>query len=170
MIESTTYKDSVAKGELVPQITLNKLANGEEWSLSEMSELLSRMGNQFLGDASHNGVSMMRHDLQHQNNLYNNFCILQYDNNNPALWRFGSKENPIFLAVTDYPGPQRFDIDTLDTLEYLRPKNPMTTGTGCAHFMREPGTDNSITMMMKMGAFGNHIEVQRFTPDNPGKQ
>ena len=46
----------------------------------------------------------------------------------------------------------------------------MTTGTGCAHFMREPGTDNSITMMMKMGAFGNHIEVQRFTPDNPGKQ
>ena len=45
----------------------------------------------------------------------------------------------------------------------------MTTGTGCAHFMREPGTENSITMMMKMGAFGNHIEVQRFTPDNPGK-
>ena len=59
MIESTTYMDSVAKGELVPQITLNKLANGEEWSLSEMSELLSRMGNQMLGDASHNGVSIM---------------------------------------------------------------------------------------------------------------
>ena len=57
MIESTTYMDSVAKGELVPQITLNKLANGEEWSLSEVSEILSRMGNQMAGDATHNGVS-----------------------------------------------------------------------------------------------------------------
>ena len=42
--------------------------------------------------------------------------------------------------------------------------------TGCAHWMREPGTDNSITMQMKLGVFGNHIEVQRFTPDNTGNK
>ena len=58
MVESTTYMDSVAKGELVPQITLNKLANGEEWTLSEMSELLSRATNQMMGDHSHNAVNM----------------------------------------------------------------------------------------------------------------
>ena len=37
MIESNTYKDSVAKGELVPQITLNTLADpNEEWSIFEV--------------------------------------------------------------------------------------------------------------------------------------
>ena len=46
MVESSTYMDSVAKGELVPQITLNRLANGEEWTLYEMSELMSRATNQ----------------------------------------------------------------------------------------------------------------------------
>ena len=50
--------DSVAKGELVPQITLNRLANGEEWTLYEMSELMSRATNQIMGDHSHNAVIM----------------------------------------------------------------------------------------------------------------
>ena len=79
-----------------------------------------------------------------------------------------SKEDPIYLAVTDNPGPQRFDIDTLDTLEYLRPDSPISTSSGCAHWMREPGTDNSITMMGKTGIFSSDVEVQRFTPDNRG--
>ena len=70
--------------------------------------------------------------------------------------------------MTDFPGPQRFDINTLETLEYFPPNSRMMTG--CAHWMREPGTDNSITMQMKLGVFGNHIEVLRFTPDNTGNK
>ena len=35
----------------------------------------------------------------------------------------GSKEDPMYIATTDWPYPQRFDIDTLDTLELLRPEN-----------------------------------------------
>ena len=75
--------------------------------------------------------------------------LIQYDNNNPALWRMGSKEDPMYLATTDYPYPQRFDINTLDTMELLRPKNGMGT-SGCAHWQREPGTDNSIVFAHKV--------------------
>ena len=58
MVESSTYMDSVAKGELVPQITLNPLANpDEEWSLLEMEEIMERSFNQWYGDASHGAVS-----------------------------------------------------------------------------------------------------------------
>ena len=35
----------------------------------------------------------------------------------------GSKEDPMYIATTDWPYPQRFDINTLDTLELLRPEN-----------------------------------------------
>ena len=61
----------------------------------------------------------------------------------------GSKEDPMYLATTDYPYPQRFDINTLDTMELLRPKNGMGT-SGCAHWQREPGTDNSIVFAHKV--------------------
>ena len=58
MVESSTYMDSVAKGELVPQITLNPLANpDEEWNLLEMEEIMERNFNQWYGDASHGAVS-----------------------------------------------------------------------------------------------------------------
>ena len=84
------------------------------------------------------------------------------------MWRFGPKEEPIFIATTDYPFPQRFDIDTLETLELLAPDNPAGTKSGCAHWMRETGTDNSITFQLKQGSFleDNYVEVQRFRPDN----
>ena len=57
MIESSTYKDSVEKGELVPQITLNPFKNKtEEWTPKEVLELTKRLNNQGIGDMSHNGV------------------------------------------------------------------------------------------------------------------
>ena len=84
------------------------------------------------------------------------------------MWRFGPKEDPIFLATTDYPFPQRFDIDTLETMELFAPDNPVGTKSGCTHWMREPDTDNSIYFQMKQGGLlqGDYVEVQRFTPDN----
>ena len=84
------------------------------------------------------------------------------------MWRFGSVENPIFLATTDFPFPQRFDIDTLDTLELLRPANALGTRSGSTHWMREPGTDNSLYYQYKTGNFfqSDYVEVQRFRPDN----
>ena len=62
----------------------------------------------------------------------------------------GSKENPIYIATTDWPYPQKFDINTLDTIELLRPKNGFGM-TGCTHWQREPGTDNSINFAFKVG-------------------
>ena len=84
------------------------------------------------------------------------------------MWRFGSKEDPIFLATTDYPFPQRFDINTLETLELLAPDNPPGTKSGCTHWMREPGTDNSINFQIKQGSFlqEDYVEVQRYKPNN----
>ena len=50
--------DSVAKGELVPQIMLNPFANpDEDWSLFEVTEILQKQYNQWNGDMTHNGVS-----------------------------------------------------------------------------------------------------------------
>ena len=59
MVDSTTYRDSVERGELVPQITLNKLAKPEEeWTLLELEEIASKSLNQYVGDMSHNSVSL----------------------------------------------------------------------------------------------------------------
>ena len=58
MIESTTYMDSLEAGELVPQITLNKLKNpDEEWTVLEMKKIGERSINMFFGDMTHNAVS-----------------------------------------------------------------------------------------------------------------
>ena len=58
MVESTTYKDSVLKGELVPQITLNSLEKPEEeWSVWEVIEIVQKSASQFTGDMAHNAVS-----------------------------------------------------------------------------------------------------------------
>ena len=59
MIQSTTYMDSVANGELVPQITLNSLENPEdEWTMLEIGEIVAKMTKQWfhIGDGKHNGV------------------------------------------------------------------------------------------------------------------
>ena len=61
----------------------------------------------------------------------------------------GSKEDPMYIATTDWPYPQRFDINTLDTLELLRPENGFGM-TGCTHCNREPDTDNSIIFAFKV--------------------
>ena len=61
MIQSTTYVDSVANGELVPQITLNSLENPEdEWTMLEIGEIVAKMTKQWFhfGDGTHNGVIM----------------------------------------------------------------------------------------------------------------
>ena len=61
----------------------------------------------------------------------------------------GSKEDPMYIATTDWPYPQRFDINTLDTLELLRPENGFGM-TGCTHWHREPDTENSIIFAFKV--------------------
>ena len=73
----------------------------------------------------------------------------QFDNNNPGLWRMGGTEDPMYLATTDFPYPQRFDINTLETLELLRPTSGFGM-SGCTHWQREPGTDNSINFAVKV--------------------
>ena len=62
----------------------------------------------------------------------------------------GSKEDPVYVVTTDYPYPQRFDINSLGTLELFRPDNAAGTMSGCTHWQREPGTDNSIVFQMKV--------------------
>ena len=92
------------------------------------------------------------------------------DNNNAAVWRLGSNNDPIFIATTDIPFPYKFNIDTLETEELLRPANGITCRAGTAHWLREPNTDNSIYGLFRRGnfIFQNHFEVQRFTPNNTG--
>jgi len=141
MLESPLYLASVANKELVPQSTFNKFASDdEEWTWTEKMK-----------------ISWMT--LQKTN----------FDNNNPALWRIGQADpkKGIYMAVTDSPVPTRFDIDTLSThgMEHM-PTLPMTL-TGCAHWMREPGTDNSINIQMKMGLFSKpYTAVLRWHPED----
>ena len=77
-------------------------------------------------------------------------------------------EDPIFLVTTDFPYPQRFDINTLETMELYRPANALSTRSGTTHWQREPGTDNSLYYQYKTGNFfqSDYVELQRFTPDN----
>ena len=55
----------VAKGELVPQITLNALADpNEEWTLFEVGEIMYRQFNQWLNlDLEHSGVSSPNYQI-----------------------------------------------------------------------------------------------------------
>ena len=55
MLESSTYKESVANGELVPQITLNDLADpNEEWTTLEFGQIMYKAGVQLfnMGDTA----------------------------------------------------------------------------------------------------------------------
>ena len=59
MIESTTYKDSVANGELVPQITLSPLADPkEEWGALEVASILTKVTAQWFNIGDSIGVSV----------------------------------------------------------------------------------------------------------------
>jgi len=144
MLESPNYLASVEKGELVPSVTLNKFATvEEEWTFTEKMLITAK-----------------------------SFALTAFDNNNPALWRIGPSniEEGIYMGVTDGPTPIRFNISTLDTIgmQYppFPPFNPFPL-TGCAHWMREPGTDNSINFRHVKGLRGApYTEVHRYTPGN----
>jgi len=70
------------------------------------------------------------------------------------------------MAVTDNPISTRFDIRTLRTISMEAPKRFPPTISGCAHWMREPGTDNSINIATKIGLTGPHLEVYRWRPEH----
>jgi len=139
MLESPNYKASVEAGELVPQTTLNKFANpDDEWTFWEKMQI-----------------------------SYKALAGTAFDNNNPALWRMGEKsiENGIYMAVTDAPVPLRFNISDLSTLESLGPNSYPFTLSGCAHYMRERDTDNSLSFQRKKLFTGKpFVEVQRYPP------
>jgi carotenoid cleavage dioxygenase-like enzyme len=138
MLESPNYIDSVNAGELIPQVTLNKFTNPEdEWNFIEKTEI-----------------------------MYGMTQSTAFDNFNPAVWRFGTKEDPIYTAVTDFPAALWFNISDLSTNSMLYPEKMPIATAGCAHPMREPGTDNTINFMVKMTLTGTKfIEVQRYTTD-----
>ena len=76
--------------------------------------------------------------------------------------------------MTDTAWPQRFDINSLKTLELLRPHDAMKASGGTAHWMREPNTDNSITFTYRSTPTNpfdqDYVEVIRFTPENTGSK
>ena len=73
----------------------------------------------------------------------------------------GSKEDPVYVVTTDYPYPQRFDINSLATLELFRPDNAAGTMSGCTHWQREPNTDNSIYFSFKVDIIKLHNTTTR---------
>jgi len=140
MLESPNYLKSLKKGELIPMMTFNYFDNPEdEWSFFEKLQIAQNMAK---GTA--------------------------FDNSNPAVWRIGPADpkKGMYMAVTDSPESTRFDIDTLDTISMEGPKLFPPTISGCTHWMREPGTDNSINIATKLGLTGPHLEVYRWTPEH----
>lgn len=141
MLEPPNYVASMKKGELTPQMTLNKFkTKEEEWSWVEKAKIAEMM--------------MMK---------------TAFDNNNPALWRIGKKDakKGIYLATTDYPMPMRFNISDLSTLGIQYPPSYPITMSGCAHWMREVGTDNSLNVQVKMGVTGTPFALlMRWRPQD----
>ena len=139
MLQSPNYVASVKAGELVPQITLNFFrTEEEEWTWWDKLQIMYKM---FTGD--------------------------EHGNNNPALWRIGPQENGIYLAVTDAKVATRFNISDLSTIGQEYPASYPFTLNGCAHWMREVDTDNSIYFNFKKGLTGAPwMEVLRYRPES----
>ena len=139
MLQSPNYVASVEAGELVPMITLSTFRTEEEdWTWWEKLVI-----------------------------LYKTLRGTEYGNSNPALWRIGPKEDGIYLAVTDGKDATRFNISDLSTLGQEYPPSYPLTISGCAHWMREVGTDNSIYFNFKKGFTGPPwVEVLRYRPEN----
>merc|ERR1719244_2004509 len=57
-----------------------------------------------------------------------------------------------------------FDPDTLNTLGVEHPK-PVSTGQ-CAHWIREPGTDNTLNFQMHLGVLGTSFHLYRWRPQD----
>jgi len=142
MLESPNYVASREQGELVPSMTLNKFeTKEEEWSWTERMTILAK-----------------------------SVLLTAFDNMNPALWRIGpdNLEEGIYLGVTDAPPVIRFNISSLSTVGMMYPSFWPAPLAGCAHWIREPGTDNSINFQRKKGLLGApYVEVQRYRPEDP---
>jgi len=112
----------VEKGELVPMLTLNKFADpDDEWTFMERMQIAWKI-----------------------------FNMDEFGNNNPALWRIGSKDSDgIYIAVTDAKVATRFNISDLSTIGQEYPVSYPMILTGCAHWLREVGTDNSIYFQLR---------------------
>ena len=94
--------------------------------------------------------------------LYKLMTGTEHGNSNPALWRIGPQQDGIYLAVTDGKDATRFNISDLSTLGMEYPAAWPLSLTGCAHYIREPGTDNSINFAFKKGLMGRPwLEVLR---------
>jgi len=142
MLETPLYKENVKNGEMTPQMSFNYFENPEdEWSFWEKLQIVRKMAGGMAGG---------------------------YDNSNPAVWRIGpaNPEKGVYMAVTDDPVATRFDIDTLDTLGLQTPKLLPVTASGCTHWMRELGTDNSININTKVGLSGPYMQVSRWKPED----
>lgn len=141
MLEPPNYLDSVKKGELTPQMTLNRFnTKAEEWTFLEKMKISEK--------------TLMK---------------TSFDNNNPALWRIGPKnpEKGIYMAVTDAPIPMRFNITDLSSMGLLYPPTFPMTMTGCAHYQREIGTDNSLNLYMRIDMHGRQFaELMRWRPQD----
>ena len=73
MIASSTYIDSMEKGELVPQFTLSTFQNPEdEWTYWEYLEIMQRGNEQFNGESEHNLVGFI-----HRSFSFKLFIILK---------------------------------------------------------------------------------------------
>jgi len=81
-----------------------------------------------------------------------------YDNQNVLPFKVGDN----YIAATDWPMVTYFDPDTLNTLGVEHPK-PVSTGQ-CAHWIREPGTDNTLNFQMHLGVLGTSFHLYRWRP------
>lgn len=93
-----------------------------------------------------------------------------FDNTNTHVWRYGSsknKEDAQYVAITDYPTQNEFDVDSLDFKQSVVPEHSWGS---CAHPLMEPGTDNSINYQVKTDWMfrPNQFEVWRYTKLNEG--
>ena len=116
-------------------VTLNKFADEEdEWNFWEIMQI-----------------------------FYKTATMDEFGNNNPALWRIGSKDTDgIYMAVTDAKVPTRFNITDLSTIGQEYPSSYPFVLTGCAHWMREVNTDNSIYFQLRKSFTGlPWVEVLR---------
>ena len=83
-----------------------------------------------------------------------------------SLWP-GPQEDGVYLAVSDTKVAIRFNISDLSTIGPEYPASYPMTLNGCAHWMREPGTDNSINFNFKKGFTGPPwVEVLRYRPEH----
>jgi len=83
-----------------------------------------------------------------------------YDNQNVLPVKLGDT----FIATTDWPMVTYFDPETLDTLSVEHPKQ-VSTGQ-CAHWIKEPGTENTLNFQMHLGILGTSFHLYRWKPEN----